>query len=499
MSNSYFNTDGAPVNGSTGSSAIMRAEFTAIAAGFALLPTLSGNGNKAVVINSVGTAQTLTTGTLALAGNLSTAGDFTTTGAFNTTLIQGASVSLTLPLVSGTLATLAGTEALTNKTINGMTITASTGTFTLTNGKALSVANSLTLQGTDGTTMTFPATTATLARTDAANTFTGTQTIGALVATTVNGVGFTGTGGKTLTVSNSLTLAGTDATVMTFPSVSDTVVTLSASQTLSNKTFVSPALGTPVSGVATNLTGTAAGLTAGNTTTNANLTGGVTSVGNATTVVTNANLTGDVTSVGNATTLATVNSNVGSFVGANVTVNAKGLVTAASNGSSVIGMTLISTLTASASATLDWTGLSGYNNYLLVLSGLIFSGNPTLNIQFGEGAGPTWKTSTYATTAMYGIPGNSPAADAATVVNAGISIGVNITLSTNPFYSRVSLYNLLAGSVSGAVAQSYTANGAVELAGGVYLNDSAAKTGIRIIPSSGTISSGTATLYGLSS
>jgi hypothetical protein len=37
--------------------------------------------------------------------------------------------------------------------------------------------------------------------------------------------------------------------------------------------------------------------------TNANLTGGVTSVGNAATVVTNANLTGDVTSVGNATTL----------------------------------------------------------------------------------------------------------------------------------------------------------------------------------------------------
>lgn len=40
-------------------------------------------------------------------------------------------------------------------------------------------------------------------------------------------------------------------------------------------------LGTPSSGVATNLTGTAAGLTAGNVTTNANLTGHVTSTGNA--------------------------------------------------------------------------------------------------------------------------------------------------------------------------------------------------------------------------
>jgi hypothetical protein len=49
-------------------------------------------------------------------------------------------------------------------------------------------------------------------------------------------------------------------------------------------TLVTPALGTPASGVATNLTGTAAGLTSGNVTTNANLTGHITSSGNATTL-----------------------------------------------------------------------------------------------------------------------------------------------------------------------------------------------------------------------
>ena len=49
-------------------------------------------------------------------------------------------------------------------------------------------------------------------------------------------------------------------------------------------TLTTPALGTPASGVATNLTGTAASLTSGNVTTNANLTGDVTSVGNATTL-----------------------------------------------------------------------------------------------------------------------------------------------------------------------------------------------------------------------
>jgi len=49
-------------------------------------------------------------------------------------------------------------------------------------------------------------------------------------------------------------------------------------------TLITPALGTPSALVGTNITGTAAGLTAGNVTTNANLTGEVTSTGNATTV-----------------------------------------------------------------------------------------------------------------------------------------------------------------------------------------------------------------------
>jgi len=107
-------------------------------------------------------------------------------------------------------------------------------------------------------------------------------------------------------------------------------------------TLVTPALGTPTALVGTNITGTATSFTASNVTTNANLTGGVTSVGNAATVVTNANLTGGVTSVGNAATVVT-NANltggvtsVGNAATVVTNANLTGGVTSVGNATTVI-------------------------------------------------------------------------------------------------------------------------------------------------------------------
>ena len=65
--------------------------------------------------------------------------------------------------------------------------------------------------------------------------------------------------GKTLTASNSLTFTGTDATSFAFPGTSGTVVTLAATQSLTNKTLTLPVIDNIKHGYST--TATAAGTT----------------------------------------------------------------------------------------------------------------------------------------------------------------------------------------------------------------------------------------------
>lgn len=90
--------------------------------------------------------------TATLGGTLTTGGTFTTTSPFNLTMTLGSNTNVTLPN-TGTLATLAGSEALTNKTYNGNTFTAGTGTLTIAAGKVLTASNTLTFAGTDGSTL----------------------------------------------------------------------------------------------------------------------------------------------------------------------------------------------------------------------------------------------------------------------------------------------------------------------------------------------------------
>lgn len=98
----------------------------------------------------------------------------------------GAVVQATNPMLV-TPALGAATATSVNKV--AITAPATTATLTIANNKTLTANNSLTLAGTDSTTHTFPTTNSTLARTDAANTFTGHQTIEGVTATGATGTG----------------------------------------------------------------------------------------------------------------------------------------------------------------------------------------------------------------------------------------------------------------------------------------------------------------------
>jgi hypothetical protein len=123
-------------------------------------------------------------GALSVTGHTTFEG-VTSTGATGTgKLVYDTSPTLITPVLGVATAT----------SINKMAITApaTSSTLAVADGKTLTANKTLTLDGTDSTTMTFPTTTATIARTDAAQTFTGIQTF-ANAITPSQTTGITGT------------------------------------------------------------------------------------------------------------------------------------------------------------------------------------------------------------------------------------------------------------------------------------------------------------------
>lgn len=155
----------------------------------------SGGGSSALTVGTTTIASG--TSTRILYDNAGTLGEYTITGT-GTVVAMQTSPSFTTPTLGVALAT----------SINGLIVTTTTGTLTITGSKVLTISNTLTFAGTDSTTMTFPSTSATIARTDAANTFTGHQTIEGVTST-----GATGTGNLVFATSPTVTLASASTAV----------------------------------------------------------------------------------------------------------------------------------------------------------------------------------------------------------------------------------------------------------------------------------------------
>jgi len=128
MSNSFYTHGSFPSIGSAATSASMRAELDLITVGFDKLPTLSGNANLFVVINSAGTALTQTS-TLPPATFTDTGftiqddSDNTRKFQFNAGTVSTATTRVySVPDANTTLVGTDTTQTLTNKTLGAFTI-----------------------------------------------------------------------------------------------------------------------------------------------------------------------------------------------------------------------------------------------------------------------------------------------------------------------------------------------------------------------------------------
>lgn len=188
--------------------------------------------------------------------------DATKLAVFDASGISAATTrTLTIPNATDTLAVLALSQTFSNKTLgNTNVITSRDDRFTLQASGDTTKQVVFSLAGlTTVTTRTITVPDANGTMTLLGNTSTGsgavvlatsptlvTPVLGVATATSINGNTFTtgtytltGAAGKTLTFNNTITIAGTDATVMTFPTTSKTI----AANDGSNWTIPSQAIG----------------------------------------------------------------------------------------------------------------------------------------------------------------------------------------------------------------------------------------------------------------
>ncbi|MCH9838389.1 hypothetical protein K0U83_22200, partial [bacterium] len=247
MSNSFYNHGAFPSTGSAATSASMRAELDLVAAGFDKMPTLAGNANKFIIVNSTGTGLTQTDVLPAFTVTdtdftVQDDGDNTRKFKFNAgSITTGNTRVYVMPDLDTTLVGTNVTQTLTNKTLTAPVIATivNTGTLTLPTSTDTLVGRNTTDTLTNKT-LTNPVigtivNTGTLTLPTSTDTLVGRQTTDTLTNKTISGASNTLSNIANGSLSNSSVVIGSSTLSLGGTLTTLAGVTISgASNTLSN-------------------------------------------------------------------------------------------------------------------------------------------------------------------------------------------------------------------------------------------------------------------------
>ena len=271
----------------------------------------------------------------------------------------------------------------------------------------------------------------------------------------------------TVTLLDAVSTAGR---VVTLPDATDTLVGRSTTDTLSNKTMIAPALGTPTALIGTNITGTAAGLTAGNVTTNANLTGDVTSVGNATSIAAGVIVDADINASAAIadTKLATIStaSKVSNSATTATSANTASAIVARDGSGNFTAGTITANLTGNVSGSSgSTTGNAATATALATGRSIAITGDLAYTSPSFDGTGNVTAAGTLATVATPGSTGSSTAIPIVTINAKGLTTSISTaaviapagTLSGNTLAAGVTASSLTSlGTIASLTATAGT-------------------------------------------
>jgi len=223
-----------------------------------VLPAAAGSTDTITLLS---TAQTFTAGKTFPNSGIILLGSSTGHTTFASANSSSTNYTITFPAATDTVVTLAATQTLSNKTLSGTTIfnTGATNNVLIGSNSTwgmLSLNNILTQSGAIGLFGGSNANLYNLVPAGGTFHFQVNAVDVAIIGTTGIQIAGSSTGFTTITSANA---SSSNYTIMV-PAITDTLATLTATQTLTNKTLTSPtltspALGTPASGTLTNATG----------------------------------------------------------------------------------------------------------------------------------------------------------------------------------------------------------------------------------------------------